>query len=66
MEVLSKVKADGVNIVTQYLNYKNHACRQEYDHPLDEDDLAAVEKDWPEYAETEDLIRRPVYLSARD
>ena len=66
MEVLSKVKADGVNIVTQYLNYKKHACRQEYDHPPNEDDLAAVEKDWPEYAETEDLIRRPVYLSARD
>ena len=31
-----------------------------------EDELAAVEKDWPEYRDTEDLVRRPTYLAAHD
>ena len=54
MEVMTKIKGNGPNIVAQYLRYKKHVCREEY-ADLDRwtrDDgkrRLEVETAWPEY-----------------
>ena len=66
VEILSQMKqGSSKDVISGYLRYKEHVARQAYSEIPTQEEVEEVERDWPEYAETEDLIRRPAYLTAR-
>ena len=67
IEVLRQIKGSGGDVVSKYLQYKAHVCKQTYE------DVASaracqtdIEKDWPEYKTSTVLLSRPGYQSRRD
>ena len=67
VEVLAKVRADGKDLVSQYLDYKAHVSRQMYSDPIKaEERLPQREEEWPEYKDAKVLIAKPKYLTRRD
>jgi len=64
MEILSDVR--GSQVVTDYLNYKTHVCREIYSEKCPDVDarLGKIESEWPEYASDTVLTSCPAYLSA--
>ena len=69
MEVMTKIKGNGPNIVAQYLRYKKHVCREEY-ADLDRwkrDDgkrRLEIETAWPEYKDSLHLVSKRTYLDS--
>ena len=65
--MLRQIKGSGCDVVSKYLQYKAHVCKQTYE------DVASararqndIEKDWPEYKTSTVLLSRPGYQSRRD
>ena len=60
-EVLERIRTRRGTLVQDYLVYKGHVCRQIYAtvNKTMQDRLYALEKQWPEYAESSLLITRP-------
>jgi len=67
IEVLSQIKGSKGDVVSKYLQYKAHVCKQSYeDVQSARASQTEIEKDWPEYKTTTVLLTRPGYQCRRD
>ena len=63
VEICRQLQTDGQELVKQYLDYKEHVCRQVY-ADLDgwQQRRSGREEAWQEYEKSMELISRPEYL----
>ena len=66
-EVLKVLARDKAHLVSDYLRYKSHVCRQVY-AGIDAwaQRKQATEDAWPEYKDSVELVSKPAYLSSPD
>ena len=63
LEVMSLIENGRHGLVAEYLRYKKHVCREEYEDPAAwKDRRLLTESDWPEYKHSVDLVSSRSYL----